>query len=167
MAILAGQKGGVKVIRWAQSLIEFLGLCGSSYACVRPGNSFEERLQFSSQAFVGTVVGYRLDDTSLVNDLPDCPHGGEVSDGATKDCIAFWNKVVAVQYDVETPIIGIDGHRKYEIVTRNDDGCAPKPGERWLTSGWYRDGFSMKLENAATPEQIDLWRSIAKYEDNN
>jgi hypothetical protein len=52
------------------------------------------------------------------------------------------------------------------MVTRNDDGCAPKPGERWLSSGWYRDGFSIKLENAATPEQIVLWRSIANSDAN-
>lgn len=150
------------MIRCISVLGVVLSWSAPALGCDYPSDAGD--MQFHGQAFVGTVVGYRMDDTSLITDVPYCPHGGEVSNGASDFCAGFWDKLVAVQFEVETPIKGILGNRKFEIVSRNDAGCAPLPGERWLTSGWYRDGFSVKLESAPNQEEVERWRSIAHEE---
>lgn len=151
------------MIRQTASLLAIVCiLTPNVLACERPSPNFDH-LQSSSIAFVGTVVGYRLDDTSLATELPDCPEGSD-SKRSSVHCQEFWTKVVSIQYDVEAAIKGIEGHRKYEMVTGNSEGCVPLVGERWLTSGWFRDGFSMVLKAPPMSDEIALWRSIANTE---
>lgn len=137
-----------------------LALATTGYASACDVNErFVEFLGYSSRAFVGTVVGYRLNDTSLAFVAPDCPFAHD-DPRLSAECIAFWQRVVSIQYDVEIAISGIETNRKYEMSVWNPDGCVPRIGERWLTSGWYRDGFSTRLSEFPAPEQVAEWRAI-------
>jgi hypothetical protein len=120
-------------------------------------HSFVQRLEGADRAFVGRVVGFRLDDTTLITATPVCPLGRDGS----PDCERFWRRVVTIQYEVEIAIKNIEAPRRYETITRNDDGCAPMVGDRWLTSGWYRDGFSTRLNDPPNEQLIEQWRVIA------
>lgn len=147
--------------RWSAPLTAMLvvaGLTNDSVAC-ESNERFAEFLGFTSRAFVGTVVGYRLSDTSLARSAPACtlPYDDPL---LTPECAAFWSRVVSIQYDVETAIIGIEPNRKYETTVWNPDGCVPRIGERWLTSGWYRDGFSIRLDVPPSDRQTDVWRRM-------
>lgn len=120
-------------------------------------------MQYPNIAFVGTVVGYRLDDTSLVKTLPSCPMGADAH-VASVSCKDFWRRVVSVQFHVEHGLRGLKDDRTFETVTGNSDGCAPGVGERWITSGWYNDGFSQRLDVPPTAAQLEHWRIVANTE---
>jgi hypothetical protein len=135
------------------------GTTTGAMACVEH-RRFAESLGFASRAFVGTVVGYRLSDSSLARSAPSCTLPDD-DPQLSAECAAFWHRVVSIQYDVETAVAGIEPNRKYETGVWNPDGCVPQIGERWLTSGWYRDDFSMKLDGPPSAAQIEEWRRIA------
>jgi hypothetical protein len=144
-------------------LLAFFGAATQAAGC-EANDRFSESLEFSTRAFVGTVAGYRLDDTSLATLAPECRFGYDDA-RLSAECVAYWKHVVSIQYSVEIAISGIDANRAYETAISNPDGCVPRIGERWLTSGWHRDGFSMKLDTMPSDEQIAEWRAIAAGND--
>lgn len=144
-------------IAWLALVVAMLP--ATAIGCGSPEQqSFAQRLEWADKAFVGRVVGFRLDDTTLTAATPVCTQGSDTS----PECKRFWRHVVSIQYDVEVAIKNIEAGRRYETTAiQNDDGCAPLVGERWLTSGWYRDGFSMRLDDAPNEQLIAQWRAFA------
>jgi hypothetical protein len=143
-------------------------LLSSSYAmpllACEVNDRFVESLEHPMRAFVGTVAGYRMNDTSLASSAPECPYAYD-DERQSQECVSFWDRVVSIQYEVEVAIGGIEPDRKYETTVWNLDGCVPRIGERWLTSGWYGDGFSMRLDAIPSQEQIDEWRTINRSDE--
>jgi hypothetical protein len=114
-----------------------------------------EQLSQADRAFVGTVVGFRRDDTALLaSGIPECPIRGAANAG--DECRAFWDHIVAVQFNVDASIKGIEVNRKYERKVWGLDECMPyDPGEIWLIPGRYETGLQLsELPSAAVLQSL-------------
>jgi hypothetical protein len=92
---------------------------------------FVEDVASSDLLFVGTVRAFRLDDTTLADEVPHCPLRGSVD--ASDECKAFWRHVVTVQFSVEVNIEGAERQGTFEKVVFGRDPCMQFDiGQRWI-----------------------------------
>lgn len=113
----------------------------------------------AEQMFVGRVVAFRMNDTSLAIEHPSCPRWG--APGASEECRDFWSSVVTVQYLVEAPIKGVEANQTFEdLVVNTDQPCLGLAmGQLWLIAG--RWGHRIQLAEMPSRAVLDNLRKRA------
>lgn len=113
----------------------------------------------AEQMFVGRVVAFRMNDTSLATEIPSCSRWG--APGASEECRDFWSSVVSVQYLVEAPIKGVVPNQTFEnVVVNTDRPCVGLAmGQLWLIAD--RWGRGIQLEEMPSSAVLDNLRKRA------
>lgn len=147
----------------ALALVSVLLLIGQARAqnsdeCYRFAPTPEEFVEIPRQAeqmFVGRVVAFRMNDTSLATETPSCQRWG--APGESEVCRDFWSSVVSVQYVVEVPIKGIAANQTFEsVIVNTDKPCVGLAiGQLWLLMGRWSDGIQLAdITSAAVIENL-------------
>lgn len=126
--------------------------------CSTPDELIAGDLAQSNDAYVATVRKFRLDDTTLTDDVSAC------SDPASAICVALMDRIIAVQVDAESLIKGEMRLGPGEITFWPRECPLPKPGERYLLGGYDAHSWSnldqprVMLSEPPTAGQLAAWR---------
>lgn len=126
--------------------------------CNTPDELIAGDLARSNDAYVATVGKFRLDDTTLTDDVSAC------RDLASATCAAFTDRIIAVQVDAESLIKGEMQPGPGEIAFWRRECPLPNPGERYLLGGYAPHSWSnldqprVLLSEPPTENQLAAWR---------
>ncbi len=114
------------------------------------------------RAYIARVTDFRLNDTTLTDNITPC------NDFASPQCGAFRTRIVSIVVDIETVIAGDPtalGHREFDFSAWEDFGCPlPRPGQLFLLGGSSARAEEPRVPLTDAPDQaqLTLWRNAGR-----